>query len=293
MLLSKKKNFDLMELNNKLERKNVYKNFFLFMMGMAISATSVSVFFKPNNIVTGGSTGLAILITNYIDIDLSLVIFVISSIMLVLSFGVFGIEYGSKNILGTILYPVFVKAATLINNVVDFDGTSLFLLVIVAGVLSGIGIGLIKKSGYSSGGFLVLYDIINTKMKVSVGKASMIVNSLIMIASLFIYGTSACIYGLIGLYISTYMTDKVMIGISNNKAFYVITKRPLEVKDYIINNLNHTVTIVSARGGYSNKKKKMLICVIPTIEYTKVKEVIKEIDKEAFFLITDSYYVSK
>lgn len=293
MLLSKKRKFDLESLNGKLERKNVYKNFFLFMMGMAISAISVSVFFKPNNIVTGGSTGLAILITNYIDIDLSLVIFVISSIMLVLSFGVFGIEYGSKNIVGTILYPVFVKAATLINNVVDFDGTSLFLLVIVGGILSGIGTGLIKKSGYSSGGFLVLYDIINTKMKVSVGKASMVVNSLIMIASLFIYGPSACIYGLIGLYISTYMTDKVMIGISNNKAFYVITKKPLEVKDYIINNLNHTVTIVSARGGYSNKKKKMLICVIPTMEYTRVKEVIKEIDKEAFFLITDSYYVSK
>lgn len=293
MLLSKKRKFDLESLNGKLERKNVYKNFFLFMMGMAISAISVSVFFKPNNIVTGGSTGLAILITNYIDIDLSLVIFVISSIMLVLSFGVFGIEYGSKNIVGTILYPVFVKAATLINNVVDFDGTSLFLLVIVGGILLGIGTGLIKKSGYSSVGFLVLYDIINTKMKVSVGKASMVVNSLIMIASLFIYGSSACIYGLIGLYISTYMTDKVMIGISNNKAFYIITKKPLEVKDYIINNLNHTVTIVSARGGYSNKKKKMLICVIPTIEYTKVKEVIKEIDKEAFFLITDSYYVSK
>ena len=105
MLLSKKRKFDLESLNGKLERKNVYKNFFLFMMGMAISAISVSVFFKPNNIVTGGSTGLAILITNYIDIDLSLVIFVISSIMLVLSFGVFGIEYGSKNIVGTILYP--------------------------------------------------------------------------------------------------------------------------------------------------------------------------------------------
>ena len=81
MLLSKKRKFDLESLNGKLERKNVYKNFFLFMMGMAISAISVSVFFKPNNIVTGGSTGLAILITNYIDIDLSLVIFVISSII--------------------------------------------------------------------------------------------------------------------------------------------------------------------------------------------------------------------
>lgn len=293
MLLNNKKVFDLRALNNKLESKNIYKNFFIFMMGMAISAISVSVFYKPNNIVIGGSTGLAILITNYINIDLSLVILVISSITLVLSFGVFGIDYGSKNVLGTILYPIFIKAATLINNVVDFEGISLFLLVLIAGILSGIGTGLIKKSGYSSGGFLFLYDIMYEKFKISMGKASMIVNALIIFCSYFIYGQSACIYGFIGLYISTSMTDRVMIGISNNKAFYIITKKPLEVKDYIINSLNHTVTIVSARGGYSNKKKKMLICVIPTIEYTKVKEVIKEIDKDAFFLITDSYYVSK
>lgn len=293
MLLSKSGSFDIKELHKKLESKNVYKNFFLFVMGMAISAISVSVFYEPYDIVTVGSTGLAILITKFIDIDLSLMIFAISAITLVISFGVFGVEYGSKNVLGTILYPVFVKAATLINHVVDFDGTSMFLLVLVGGLLSGVGFGLIKKSGYSSGGFIPIYDIMNKKFKMSIGTASTVVNTIILLCSLFIYGTSACIYGFLGLYISNSMADRVMIGVSNNKAFYIITRKPLEVKDYIINNLHHTVTIVNARGGYSNKKKKMLICVIPTIEYTRVKEVVKEIDKDAFFLITDSYYVSK
>lgn len=293
MLLSRSGNFDLKELNRKLESKNIHKNFFLFVMGMAISAIAVSVFYEPNDIVTTGGTGLAILITRFIDIDLSLVILVISSITLLIGFGVFGIEYGSKNVLGTILYPVFVKAATLINYVVDFDGTSMFLLVLVGGILSGIGFGLIKKSGYSSGGFIPIYDLMNKKFKMSVGTASTIVNTIILCTSLFIYGVSKCIYGFLGLYISNSMADKIMIGISNNKAFYIITKKPLEVRDYIINNLNHTVTIVNARGGYSNKKKKMLICVIPTIEYTRVKEVIREIDRDSFFLITDSYYVSK
>ena len=293
MLLRKNRKFNLKEFNRKLERKNVYINFFLFIMGMVISAIAVSVFYEPYNIVTTGSTGLAFLITRFIKIDLSLIIFVISSITLMIGFCVFGIEYGAKNILGTILYPVFVKAATLINYIVDFDGTSMFVLVLVGGILSGVGFGLIKKSGYSSGGFIPIYDIINKNFKISVGTASMIINSIILCTNLFIYGISASIYGFLGLYISNNIADRLMIGISNNKAFYVITKSPLEVKDYIINNLNHTVTIVNARGGYSNKKKKMLICVIPTIEYTRVKEVIREIDGDAFFLITDSYYVSK
>ena len=98
---------------------------------------------------------------------------------------------------------------------------------------------------------------------------------------------------MIGLYVTSYVGDKIMLGISNNKAFYIVTRKPSEVRDYIINNLNHTVTIVTARGGYSDRKRKMLLCVIPTVEYVKMKEVIKAIDNKAFFLITDCYSVSK
>lgn len=276
-----------------LRKKNVWKNFFLFVVGMAISAISVSVFYEPNNVATTGSTGLAILIKNYINIDLSLIILVISSILLVVSFAVYGPSYGAKNILGTIFFPIFIKAATLINSLVSFEGASLFLMILIGSVLSGIGFGLVKKSGYSLGGFYVLYDIINTKYKISVGMASLVCNIIVIVCSLFIYGLSSCIYAAIGLYISITIADRVMIGISNNKAFYIVTKKPLEVRDYIVNNLNYTVTVVNAKGGYSNKKKKMLLCVIPTIEYIKVRDFIREVDKDSFFLITDCYYVSK
>jgi len=80
-----------------------------------------------------------------------------------------------------------------------------------------------------------------------------------------------------------------MIGISNNKVFYIITDKPNDLKDAIMNKLHYLVTIVKARGGYSNKKKKMLMCVVPTIEYLKLKDLVSVIDKEAFFLIIDSY----
>ena len=83
-----------------------------------------------------------------------------------------------------------------------------------------------------------------------------------------------------------------MLGISSNKAFYIVTSKYKDVKDYIINNLGHTATIVNAKGGYSSKSKKMILCVVSTTEYIKMKEVIKEIDKDAFFLITDSYSVT-
>lgn len=287
-----------MELNlykkiDKNKENNYWKNFFLFMLGMVCSSISITVFFEPNGIVTTGSTGLSIILNHFINIDLATLVFAISSLLLVLDFAVFGISHGSKNILGTILFPIFIKAASIINNYVYFENTSLFLLVLVGGILSGIGFGLVKKSGFSLGGFYVLYDILNTKFKVSLGKANLICNSGIIIASLFVFGLDKCIYSFIGLYISSYVGDKIMLGISQNKAFYIVTSKPVLVKDYIINNLKHTVTIINASGAYSDKKKKMLLCVLPTREYTFVKDVIREIDKKSFFLITDTYYVSK
>ena len=114
-----------------------------------------------------------------------------------------------------------------------------------------------------------------------------------MIVKNSLLGLDKCIYAFIGLYVASYVGDKIMLGVSRNKAFYIVTSKPNLVKDYIINNLKHTVTIVNARGGYSDKNKKMLLCVLPTREYTMVKEVIREIDSKAFFLITDSYHVSK
>ena len=293
MLLKKRRKFNLKEFDEKLRSKNAYKNFFMFVIGILISAVSVSILYEPHDIVTSGSTGIAIMLTKIIDIDLSLMIFVVCSFLLAIGFAVFGIEYGSKNILITILSPIFVKATSLLLNVIEFKEVSLFLLAVLAGILSGIGTGLVRKSGYFTGGLGVIYDILNRKFKISFGTASMICNTIIMIISLFIFGLSSCIYGFVALYVSSLVLDKVMIGISNNKAFYIVTRNYKEVKEYIFNNLNNTVTLVNAKGGYSNKKNKMLMCVIPTTQYIKVKEVIREIDKDAFFLITDSYYVSK
>ena len=98
-------------------------------------------------------------------------------------------------------------------------------------------------------------------------------------------------YGVIILYIISMLTDKVLLGISDSKAFYIVTEKEEQVKEYILNNLSHGVTIFQARGGYDNKKQKVLFCVIPTKEYFKLKEGIAAIDQKAFFVVTDAYEV--
>ena len=135
----------------------------------------------------------------------------------------------------------------------------------------------------------MLRDLMYEYFHISIGIATIIVNTFLIIGALFIFGIDSAMYSLIGLLVSSYMLDKVLIGISDNKVFYIITNKPLEVKEYIYDNLHYDVTVVNARGGYTNKKKTMLMSVIPTLEYFKLKELVREIDRKSFFLIVDTY----
>jgi uncharacterized membrane-anchored protein YitT (DUF2179 family) len=99
------------------------------------------------------------------------------------------------------------------------------------------------------------------------------------------------LYALIILYIVSILTDRIMLGISKSKAFYIITDEEEKVKEYIMDTLGHGVTVFPVKGGFSEERQKMLMCVIPTREYYKLKEGISDIDKKAFFVITDAYEV--
>jgi len=98
-------------------------------------------------------------------------------------------------------------------------------------------------------------------------------------------------YALIVLYLISIITDKVLLGISDSKAFYIITEKEEEVKQFVLSNLSHGVTIFKAKGAYDNKDRRVLFCVIPTREYFKLKEGISMIDAQAFFVVTDAYEV--
>ena len=98
-------------------------------------------------------------------------------------------------------------------------------------------------------------------------------------------------YSLIILYLISTLTDKVVLGISDSKAFYIITSKEKEVKDFVINELKHGVTEFNAKGGFNSENQTVLMSVVPTREYYKLKEGIHNIDKNAFFVAMDSYEV--
>ncbi len=282
-------NFDVNGFLNDLRKKHFLKNLILFLIGVFLSAFAFNLFYDKYDIVAGGSTGLSILLNNFFDIDISIILLILSLICLLIGLIFLGWEYAAKMLAMTFIFPLFIKSTAYVTALIDLEDTSLFLIMIIGGAMSGYANGLIKNSGYSPGGFYALYDTLNKYLHISIGAANTIINVVLIASGGFIFGADKALYAIISLLVSSYVVDKVTIGISDNKVFYIITDKPLEVQEYVNDKLNYDLTIVNAKGGYTNKKKKMLMCVVPTLEYVRLKEVVSEIDSKAFFLIVDTY----
>ena len=269
--------------------KEEIKRYLTLIVGLFLYAFAYNLFLKTNNLVTGDVDGIATIFKSTINPNLLIAILCI--LLLIISFPLLGVKTSMGSVIGTILFQIFVILTSNVADIIKIDSSDLLLIAIVAGVIRGIGYGLTFKMGFTTGGTDILNQIVAKYFKMSVGNAMIIVDGSIVVIGGFVYGWTNMLYALIVLYILSVITDKIMLGISKSKAFYIITSEEDKVKDYIMNTLNHGVTIFPVKGGYTKEREKMLMCVIPTREYYKLKEGISKIDGEAFFVITDAYEV--
>jgi uncharacterized membrane-anchored protein YitT (DUF2179 family) len=238
-LMKKIKDVTVYDIVDIINKKHLGMKIFLFVIGMLISAFAFNLFYAPYNVVPSGSSGLSLLVSEFIKIDISLIVLIINIILLLIGLIFFNYEYAVKMLTITILYPSFLKTTTLITKYIDFENTSLFLLMLIGGASMGLSSGLIRKSGFNPGGFSPLYDILKKYFHLSYGVSGFIVNAIIISASGYIYGIDNAIYAIISLIISSYIVDRVVIGVSDSKVFYIITNKPDELRDVIMKKLNY------------------------------------------------------
>lgn len=268
--------------------KNGVSRFIYFILGMLLFSFSFNYFLLPNDLVFGGVSGLSIIFKNILDP--SIFVFVVSSILLIISYIFLGKKKTFGSAVGSLLLPVFLKIMSFVTDNID-KVDEVFLAVIFGGLLAGVGIGFVYKAGFTMGGTDIINQIIHKYFKISLGKCMLISDGSIVLCSFFSFGLIKFMYAVVVLYIISTMTDKVLLGISNSKAFYIVTSQVNEVKNYVMVKLGHGITIFDAVGGFSKEDQKVLFCVIPTRDYFKLKEGIHDIDKDAFFVVTDAYEV--
>ena len=279
------------QVRDKIDNKSKFKRYAQFCLGCLLVAISFNLFLAPNDLVPGGVSGFSVIINHLLGINKSIIILGLSLLLLILSYIFLGKNKTRGSILGSLLFPLFVEITSNISGIIQIDTSQLLLSAVFGGILYGFGAGIIFKAGFTTGGTDILNQIISKYAKVSMGKSMLICDGTIVLLSGIVFGPTKLMYSVIILYLISYMSDRVILGISDSKAFYIVTDEEKKIKEYVIKYLNHGVTVFNAKGGYKKEKQTVLLCVLPTKDYYKLKEGIHEIDPDAFFVVTDAYEV--
>lgn len=286
--------FNLNKIVEKVSEKNRILRMSILGIGTFLLALAYNMYLKPFNIVTGGVSGLSIICQQLFKIDANIFIYLFNGILIIISFFALGKKETSRQLLGAILYPLMISfalpLANYLNSILIIDNFLIELL--LASLIIGFAGGIIYKVGYSSGGNDIVVLIINKYLKVPIGKSTFITNLIIILLGGALFGINNVLYAIIIVYLNGALVDKILIGISNSKQFFIHTKEINKVKELIIEKLGTGVTVLETTGGFSRRKRKMLMCVVSTKDYYLFKEAVLEIDPNAFFVINDCYEVA-
>lgn len=278
--------------NSKMKSKNslFFRKWSTVIFGLFIYSIGYNLFLLKNNIVAGDIEGIATIFKD--KIEPSLLILILGLVLLLLGFIFLDKEKAVGSIVGSLLFPVFVYLTANITNVIQITGSDRMLAAIFGGLLSGFGAGLAFKMNSNTGGTDILQQILSKYAKISLGKSKIIIDGFIMIFGGFVFGWEMVLYSIVCISVYGMVTDRVMLGISSTKALYIITEKEEEVKDYLLHRVSRGLTLLDARGGYTDKKQNIILCLIPTRQYFLIREELELIDKKAFLIVTDAYQSS-
>jgi len=274
-------------------KKNLFKRHVMLILGCLIVAVAFNLFFLQYNIVCFGVSGISI-VFNKFGVNPSTFIIVANLLLLLISYFFLGADNVKNQIVGALIYPIFIDLTDGLVNIIKFENLEMIVIAVIGGVLAGIGYGLIYKSGYSTGGTDVIGHLVCKYSKVSMGNAMMFVNFGIILIGKLVFSWETVMYALVVAYLISVATDKILLGISNSKAFYIVVDEKLDdkVNEFLVSLPGVGSTIIDASGGYSNDNQTLILAVAPTKMYFIIKEGLKEIDKNIFYLVCDSYEVS-
>ena len=270
------------------KKKSSIKSYFSMTLGCLMLAAGVYFFKIQNNFVTGGVTGIGVILAAITPISAGIWIWLLNIALLIIGFGILGKDTGFKTVYCSMLYSaftyIFEKCFALTAPLTD----QIFLELVYAMLLTSIGSAFIFNSDASSGGTDIVALILKKFTSIDVGKALLITDFTVAMSSFWFFGVQTGLYSLLGLFSKAFIVDGVIESFNTCKYFIVITSKKEEIRDYIIKNLHHGVTSSTVIGEYTNEEKTMLHTVCKRIEAIKIRRQIKEIDPKAFIIITTS-----
>ncbi len=268
--------------------KNLLINLFFCTLGAFIAAFALECFLVPNEIIDGGIVGISIMASYITKANLGIFLIILNIPFLLMALREFGKKFVALALYSVSMLAVFVNIVS--ENIPVVTKEPLLVAIFGGGIL-GIGVGLVLKNDSCMDGTEILAIRISKRYPYSVGEIIMFINVFIFSCAGFVYSWEKAMYSTLAYLVAYRAIDAVVQGLSEEKSIRIISDKGKELGQAIIEKLNKTVTYIDAQGGYSKADKTMVYCVIPRIELTKLKDLVADIDKDAFISIENIHEV--
>lgn len=259
---------------------------FIF-LGCTIASLGVNLFLSHAKLLSGGATGLALILEYTIGLPAGIVVFLLNIPLLIISYKMLDRSFTIYTTLGMLSLSLSLMLTKPLTNLIPLEN-DLLIFCIYGGVLCGIGYGLVFLRNGSTGGTDIITMLIRKKYSnFNIGALGFSINIIIIIIGAIIFGIPQALYTLISLFIQSTVLDKMLKGFSSKRLILILTEKEEDVIDYIIKDLHRGVTSLVAEGEYTHDRKKMIYCIVTTRQMISLKNIVHQIDPKAFITIVD------
>lgn len=264
--------------------------YLMIVIGTGVLAFGIACFYDPIGLVTGGFTGLAIVIKSvtglFVEggIPLWFTNLALNIPMFILAYFLKGPKFIGKSFFGALMLSVWLAVMPQLN----LAGGDMLLSAIFGGVFSGAGMGLVFRTGTTTGGTDLVSALIQLKLRhVSIVQILQVIDAMVILLGMFVFGVQPTMYAIIAIVVTTNVSDAILEGTNYSKAAYIITNEYEQVAKRIMKELDRGVTGLHAKGMYTSEEKCMLYCIVAQKEIVVLKDIVNEIDPKAFVIVSE------
>lgn len=270
-----------------IETKDYVWQYVLIIIGSALFAAGFQFFLYPNSIIVGGVSGIAMIINYLTDLPVGVMNIVLNIPLFIIAWRQFGTKFVIGSFVGMMLSSVFVDLFALVSYSPTND---MLLACIIGGAIKGLGMGIIYYAGATTGGTDIIAKFVRLKYPyINFGTLILITDAIIILAfAIIFHKVEGAMYAVIAMFVVSRVIDLVLYGVDNSNVCYIISEKSEQLVNDITDSLHRGVTILEGEGAYSHQNKQVLLCVVKRTQVSDIRKIIKNVDENAFFIITDA-----
>ncbi|MDK2564840.1 YitT family protein [Romboutsia sedimentorum] len=264
---------------------NVFLQNSIMVIGLILSAVGINAFLTPANLLSGGLTGICVMLNNLFGINQGVASFLMNIPIFILSKKYFGKRFLVLSFINMLLFSITLGVTQDLYKYVNINDT--MLQCIYGGILNGVGMGLVFKAKAAAGGLDIIAAIIKVKFDIAMKNTFLMVNFFVICAGGFLFGPKLVMYTLISMYITSITMEISKDSFNKQKSILLISQKSEEIAQIIMQEMKSGVTFLEAEGAYTNDKKKLIYCIVSSNDLAKLKDLVYKIDLDAFISINN------